>query len=152
MLKRAPCIFPTILIYRELSLYRLPNNLWHQLSSLRASRFQICHLAYRSTQPTACMVFFTCCLGPPFTENSDGIWDYGISWWRHEMETSSALLALGEGNPPVTGGFPSQRPVTGSLDVVFDVHLNKRLNKQWTCWWFETPRCSCDVTVMHSSL
>ena len=24
----------------------------------------------------------------------------------------SALLALCEGNPPVTGGFPSQRPVT----------------------------------------
>ena len=30
-------------------------------------------------------------------------------WWRHQMETSSALLALCEGNLPVTGGFPSQR-------------------------------------------
>ena len=28
------------------------------------------------------------------------------------METFSALLALCEGNPPVTGGFASQRPVT----------------------------------------
>ena len=28
------------------------------------------------------------------------------TWWRHQMETFSALLALCEGNPPVTGGFP----------------------------------------------
>ena len=28
------------------------------------------------------------------------------TWWRHQMETFSALLALREGNPPVTGGIP----------------------------------------------
>ena len=33
------------------------------------------------------------------------------------METFFALLALCEGNPPVTGGFPSQEPVTRSFDV-----------------------------------
>ena len=33
------------------------------------------------------------------------------------MKTLSALLALCEGNPPITGGFPSQRPVTRSFDV-----------------------------------
>ena len=31
------------------------------------------------------------------------------------METFSALLALCEGKPPITGGFPSQRPVTRGL-------------------------------------
>ena len=31
------------------------------------------------------------------------------TWWRNAMETLSALLDLCEGNPPVTGGFPSQR-------------------------------------------
>ena len=31
------------------------------------------------------------------------------SLWRHDLETFSAFLALCEGNPPVTGGFPSQR-------------------------------------------
>ena len=36
-------------------------------------------------------------------------------WCRHQMKAFSALLALCEGNPPVTGGFPSQRPVTRSL-------------------------------------
>ena len=29
---------------------------------------------------------------------------------------------------PVTGEFPSQRPVTQSFDVFFDLQLNKRLN------------------------
>ena len=47
------------------------------------------------------------------------------SWWRHQMETFSTLLALCEGNLPVTGGFPSQRPVTRSFDIFFDLCLNK---------------------------
>ena len=41
------------------------------------------------------------------------------------------VLALCDGNPPVTGGFPSQRPVTRSFGVFFDLRLNKRLSKQW---------------------
>ena len=41
------------------------------------------------------------------------------------METVSALLALCQGNPPVTGEFPSQRPVTRSFDVFFDFRLKK---------------------------
>ena len=60
------------------------------------------------------------------------------TWWRHQMETFSALLALGEGNPPVTGGFPSQRPVTRSFGVFFDLRLNKRVSKQSRRWWVET--------------
>ena len=42
-------------------------------------------------------------------------------------------------NPPVTVGFPSQRPVTRSFDVFFDLRLNKRLSKQSKRRWFETP-------------
>ena len=41
------------------------------------------------------------------------------------METLSALLALCAGNSPVTGEFPSQRPMTRSFDVFFDVHQKK---------------------------
>ena len=63
----------------------------------------------------------------------------GSSWWRHQMETFSALLALCTGNSPVTGEFPAQRPVTRSFDVFFDLHRNKRLNKQSRRWCFETP-------------
>ena len=54
------------------------------------------------------------------------------------METFSELLAVCEGNPPVTGGFPSQRPVSQSFDVFFDLRLSKRLNKQSRRSWFET--------------
>ena len=57
------------------------------------------------------------------------------AWWRHQMETFSALLAICTGNSPVTGEFPAQRPVTRSLDVLFDLRLNKRLSKQWWSWW-----------------
>ena len=84
------------------------------------------------------------------------------------METFSALLTLCEGNSPVTGEFPSQRPVTWSFDVFFDMRLNKRLSKQSWGWWFETPshplwrHCNeapvrrkafpCNDIIVHSSL
>ena len=68
----------------------------------------------------------------------DGFVSY-LSWWRHQMETFSALLAICAGNSPVTGEFPSQRPVTRSFDVFFDLRLNKQLSKQSSGWWFETP-------------
>ena len=55
------------------------------------------------------------------------------------MEAFSALLAICVGNSPVTGEFPSQRPVTRSFDVFFDLRLNKLLSKQSQGWWFETP-------------
>ena len=61
-----------------------------------------------------------------------------LPWWRHQMETFSALLAICAGNSPVPGEFPIQRPVTRSFDVFFDLRSNKRLSKQWRGWWFET--------------
>ena len=57
------------------------------------------------------------------------------------METFSALLALCAGNSPVSGEFPTQRPVTRSFDVFFDLHLIKLLSKHSRGWWFETPSC-----------
>ena len=63
------------------------------------------------------------------------------TWWRHQMETFSALLAICAGNLPVTGDFPAQRPVTQSFDVFFVLRLNKRLSKQSWGWWFETLSC-----------
>ena len=72
------------------------------------------------------------------------------SWWRHRMETFSALLALCAGNSPVTGEFPSQRPVTRSFDILFHLRLNKRLNKQSWGWWFDGVHY--DVIVMYSTM
>ena len=40
------------------------------------------------------------------------------------------------------GEFPTQRPVTRSFDVFFDLRLNKRLSKQPWGWWFEPPSWS----------
>ena len=51
----------------------------------------------------------------------------------------SALLALCEGNSPVTGEFPSKRPVTRSFNVFFVPGLNKRLSKQLKQRWYYTP-------------
>ena len=41
------------------------------------------------------------------------------------METFSALLALCVGNSPVTGEFPSQKSVTWSFDVFFDLRVEE---------------------------
>ena len=61
------------------------------------------------------------------------------SWWRHQMNTFSALLALCAGNLPVTGEFHSPRPVTRSCNVFSYLRLNKRMSKQSRRRWFETP-------------
>ena len=72
------------------------------------------------------------------------------TWWRHQMEIFSALLARWAGNSPVIGEFPSQRSVTRSFDVFFDLCVNKRLSKQWLRQWFVTLSCSlwrhCNVS------
>ena len=60
------------------------------------------------------------------------------TWWRHQMKTFSAWLAICAGNSPVPGEFPTQRPVTRSFDVYFDLRPNNRWSKQSLGWWFET--------------
>ena len=66
----------------------------------------------------------------------------------------SVLLALYAGNSPVTGEFPSQRPVTRSF-VFFDLRLNKRLSKQSGggegAGDLKPHRAHYDVIVMKSS-
>ena len=58
------------------------------------------------------------------------------------METFSALLAI------CPGEFPSQRPVTRSFEVFFDLRLNKRLSKQSWNGDLRRYRAHSDVTVM----
>ena len=38
-----------------------------------------------------------------------------LPWWRYQIETFSALLAICEGNSPVTGEFPHKGQWRGSL-------------------------------------
>ena len=71
-----------------------------------------------------------------------------FTWWRHQMETFSALLALCAGNSPVTGEFPSQKPVAQSFDIF--------LICTWTNGWINhrdsgdlrRHRDHYDVTIM----
>ena len=62
------------------------------------------------------------------------------------METFFALLALCEEKPPVTGGFPSQRPVTRSFFLICawtSSWANNRDASYWRC-----HRARYDITVM----
>ena len=64
-------------------------------------------------------------------------------WWRHQMETFSALLAICAGNSPATSKFPSQRPVT---------RICARINAQVNIGEagdLRRHRAHYDVTVMH---
>ena len=64
------------------------------------------------------------------------------TWWRHQMKTFSTLLSLREGNSAVTSEFPSQKLVTRSFDISFDLRPDKRLNKPSRLRWSETQSCS----------
>ena len=80
-------------------------------------------------------------LGPCYQKGMSWITAWirsSISWWRHLIKTFPVLLALRTGNSPVTDEFPSQRPVTQSFEVFFNLRLNKRLCKQSRRWWFQT--------------
>ena len=65
-------------------------------------------------------------------------------WWNliYMMTSSNGNIFrvtdpfCGEFTGPVE--FPTQRPVTQSVDV-FYLRLNKRLSKQPWGWWFDTP-------------
>ena len=102
-----------------------------------------CTLPFRQVTETHLGIAFS----STGARSSNGLQRHGTTWWRHQMETFSALLAICAGNSPVTGEFPTQRPVTRSFGVFFDLCLNKRLSKQSWGWWFETPSrplwCHC---------
>ena len=82
---------------------------------------QLCYLTFRSSVMHTCFAE----LGELFT------------WWHHQMETFSVLLAICVGNSLVTGKFPAQRPVMRSFNIFFDLRLNEQLSKQSWGWWFE---------------
>ena len=68
--------------------------------------------------------------------------------WRHPMETFSASLAF----CAVTSEFLTQRPVTQSFYVFFDLRLNEQLSKHR---WIGTLLCSlwrhCNGNASHSA-
>ena len=81
-----------------------------------------------------------------FETPSRPLWHHSNELPQFDMMTSSngnifrvTGPLCGEFTGP--GEFPTQRPVTRSFDVYFDLRLNKRLCKQSWGWWFETLLC-----------
>ena len=64
------------------------------------------------------------------------------------METFSALLAISAGTSSVTGEFPTQRPVTRSFDVFFDLRLNNGWVNNREAIDLRRHHAHYDVTVM----
>ena len=57
--------------------------------------------------------------------------------WECMMTSSNGNIFCVTGH--LCGEFTTQRPVTRSFDIFFDLHHNKRLSKQSWGWWFATP-------------
>ena len=72
--------------------------------------------------------------------------------WCPQMETFSALLAFCTENAPVTSEFPTQRTVTQSFDVFFDLRQNQQSVNSWAnngdAGDFRRYRAHYDVPVM----
>ena len=64
------------------------------------------------------------------------------------MEIFSALLAIRTGNSPVTGEVPTQRSVTRSFDVFFDMRSKIGWVNNGEAGDLRRHRAHYDVTVM----
>ena len=64
----------------------------------------------RKTQPSLLYIMACCIFGA-----QSYIISWSNTWWRHQMETSSALLALCAGNPPVPVNSPHKGQWRGAL-------------------------------------
>ena len=71
-------------------------------------------------------------------------------WWRHQMETFSALLAICAGNSPVPGEFHTQRPVMRIFDVFFDLRPNNDWANNGEAGDLRRRRTYYDVSLMLS--
>ena len=73
------------------------------------------------------------------------------SWWCHGMKKVIYLLALCEGNPPVTGGFPHKGTVMRGFGDSSVVSSRTFWNKLSGCGRFEMISRLCDVSTVRTS-
>ena len=71
-----------------------------------------------------------------------------LSWWRHPMETFSALLVLCEDNSLVTGEFPSQWSVMQSFDAFLVCTETNSWSNHRDAGDLRRHRAHYDVTLM----
>ena len=74
--------------------------------------------------------------GPVNSPHKDQLRGNVSIWWRHHVREIHRHRRI------------SLTKVMLWFGVFFVLNPNKLLNKQFICWWFETPRYSCDVTLM----
>ena len=125
-----------ILIY--LCYISMQNNKYNEYSKRNISHQLSCHNSIVNIKSLVDKIFL-----PSLSCISNGCWPVRnfclYPWWRHQIETFSALLAPCAGNSMVTGEFPSQSPATRSFDVCFNLRRNKWLSQHARHLWFETP-------------
>ena len=92
--------------------------------------------------------FFVLFCNPYSSELIQSYYSKPLQWWRHQMKTFSALLALCAENSPVTGEFPAQKPVTRSFGV-FCAWINGYVNNREVDD-FRRHRAHYDVIAMWS--
>ena len=128
-----------------------PSHYWNNvdLSSLRSSEIHLRAISkevpiHQSLNHT----YMTDINGGRDNANCDAIRVKKTAWWRHQKEAFSALLAICAGNSPVPGEFPTQRPVTRSFDVYYDLCPNKRWVNKREAGDLRHNRAHYDVIVM----
>ena len=86
-----------------------------------------------------------------FANNYSHLALYKMPWWRHQMKTFSAFLALFERNHPALVDSLYKGSVTRSFDDFFHLRLKIWLSKKPRRGWFETPSrrlwCHCNVFI-----
>ena len=100
--------------FRQLFLYRLANDIWNR-AKLNISHDQDMTIYVYFKRNVLCFLLQYM----PFHQRKPFYSPVRFTWWRHQMETFSALPAISAGNSPAPGEFPAQWPVTRSFDVVF---------------------------------
>ena len=71
---------------------------------------------------------------PPWCHKGDKLYDDAVKW-KH----SSAPLTICEGNQPVPGGFPSQRPMTRSFAIFLWCAPEQTAEQTMRMPWFNMP-------------
>ena len=113
------------------------DDIWQYWSESTMAQVTACCVTAPSHYLKQCWLMIKCVLRHSaesiFTINHDD-----VIKWKHFPRYTDHLC--GEFTGP--GEFPTQRPVTRSFDVYFDLCPNKWLSKQSWGWWFETLSCS----------
>ena len=111
------------------TLFQISEMLW-KMSLIKTFRWPK-HDYFRGVLQWMCYASLKSIWWPVCPEHDD------VIKWKHFPRYWSFVRGIHQW--VVTGEFSTQRPVTRSFDVFFDLRQNKPLSKQSKRWWFPTP-------------